>query len=122
MVPRKSSKVVKNSKNSNDCVVTLVKNYVQTPGEKCNRIGELIEKQELEKLIRSILSPHYQEVSTLVVQQQRNSCDCGIFALAFAPSLVFGQNPEHLNFNVGLMRPHLCACLRNRYIETFPVC
>ena len=207
---RKSSKVVKNSKNSNDCVVTLVKNHVQTPREKCNPIGELTEEhfdiirsptgcldciiihdaqtllpnintavkgfqrptlgpcgqfeiivgdfvqilhvngnhwvcvssincqpgyvnildslstgiisEELEKLIRSILGPHYQGVNTLVVQQQRNSCDCGLFALAFATSLVFGQNPEHPNFNVKLMRPHLCACLRNRYIETFPVC
>ena len=41
---RKSSKVVKNSKNSNDCVVTLVKNHVQTPREKCNPIGELTEE------------------------------------------------------------------------------
>ena len=40
----KSSKVVKSSKNSNDCVVTLVKNHVQTPHEKCNPIGELTEE------------------------------------------------------------------------------
>ena len=40
----KSSKVVKNSKNSNDYVITLVKNHVQTPLEKCNPIGELTEE------------------------------------------------------------------------------
>ena len=55
------------------------------------------------------------------VQQQGSDPLCGPFALAFAFTLLFGQNPVGMNYDVGKMRTHLEDVLTAGIIETFPV-
>ena len=45
------------------------------------------------------------------VQQQANGVDCGVFAIAYATSLAFGENPTLCSYNMPLMRQHLVNCL-----------
>ena len=44
------------------------------------------------------------------VQQQTNSVDCGLFAIAFAASLVFGD-PANVSFDSKKLRMQLIKCL-----------
>ena len=41
------------------------------------------------------------------VQKQRGTCDCGLFALAYATCLVNGESPEHQMFDQDKMQTHL---------------
>ena len=54
------------------------------------------------------------------VQQQTNASDCGLFAIAFATSLVFGYDPQDINFDTTRMHAHLVACFRAGAITQFP--
>ena len=60
------------------------------------------------------------EVLHIDVQQQRNTNDCGLFALAFATALCSGQEPRHVSFEAGAMREHLLKCLDMEDTEPFP--
>ena len=62
------------------------------------------------------------EIRVLVesVQQQRNSIDCGLFAVAFATSLVFGSNPCNVAYDQKLMRGHFLNCLKKKVMRPFP--
>ena len=53
--------------------------------------------------------------------QQRNYVDYGVFAIAFATSLGFGDRPEEIIYDSKIMRQHLLNCLRNKRTERFPV-
>ena len=55
------------------------------------------------------------------VQKQTGTCDCGLFALAFATALTTGCSPERLHFDQGKMRRHLYRCLENGAMENFPI-
>lgn len=55
------------------------------------------------------------------VQQQPNYNDCGVFAIAFATSLVCGSDPASTTYDHPLMRNHLIKMLKNLIIEHFPV-
>ena len=54
------------------------------------------------------------------VQQQTNGSDWGVFAIAFATCLAFGENPAHMTFDVPKMRPLLATCLKHKNISLFP--
>ena len=54
------------------------------------------------------------------VQQQPNGSDCGVFAIAFATSLIYTLTPHVPQFHVSQMRPHLSACLKASVITPFP--
>lgn len=60
------------------------------------------------------------EVLHIDVQQQKNSNDCGLFALAFATALCSGQEPRELHFDAGAMREHLLQCINADNMEPFP--
>ena len=56
------------------------------------------------------------------VQQQPNSFDCGIFAIAHAVEFCFNPTTysgKH-NFDIVSMRNHLTTCLENDNFEPFP--
>ena len=54
------------------------------------------------------------------VQQQSNFVDCGLFAIAFATSLAFSENPGLVCYEEGVLRHHLVECLEKNYMEPFP--
>ena len=55
------------------------------------------------------------------VQQQTNSDDCGVFAIAFLVELLFGGDPTTVKFDVGKMRSHLYSCLQSgKFDHPFP--
>ena len=46
--------------------------------------------------------------------------DCGLFAIANATCVCFGQDPALMKFNQSLMRLHLAQCIDNKKITPFP--
>ena len=54
------------------------------------------------------------------VQQQNNGVDCGVFAIAFAVSLAFKEDPTLIVYNIGEMRNHLVDCIENGRMTPFP--
>ncbi|XP_011349057.2 eukaryotic translation initiation factor 3 subunit A-like [Ooceraea biroi] len=54
------------------------------------------------------------------VQSQPNGSDCGIFAIAFAVSLLFNIKPEKVRYDHSLMRLHLIKIFETNIIEHFP--
>ena len=60
------------------------------------------------------------KVQIEIVQQQGNYVDCGLYAIAFATSLAFGDNPSSENYNASRLRIHLSDCLEKGIMERFP--
>ena len=60
------------------------------------------------------------ELRVLPVQQQKNSIDCGMFAIAHAIEILHGENVEKSSFDVNLMRDHLLVCLQLQKFSPFP--
>ena len=56
------------------------------------------------------------------VQQQQNSVDCGIFAIAFLVELCANgfNNLINSTFDVSEMRNHLSVCIENKHFQPFP--
>ncbi len=54
------------------------------------------------------------------VQQQRESNDCGLFALAFITSLCCGVEPSTVIYQQNAMRQHLLACIEGKKLKPFP--
>lgn len=55
------------------------------------------------------------------VPLQGDFTSCGLFAIAFATSLCFGQDPRRLIFDKTSMRRHLLECLEKSTMRPFPV-
>ncbi|KYN29993.1 hypothetical protein ALC57_00551, partial [Trachymyrmex cornetzi] len=54
------------------------------------------------------------------IQRQPNCNDCGVFAIAFATSLLFNLKPDRVTYNHKLTRLHLIKILQTNIIEHFP--
>ena len=54
------------------------------------------------------------------VQTQPNGRDCGVFAIAFAVSLLFKILPDKVTYTHALMRQHLIKMFQSNRIEHFP--
>ena len=52
--------------------------------------------------------------------KQANGSDCGLFSIAFATSLVYGQNLANVTYIISQMHPHLLHCLRGGVMNPFP--
>ena len=61
-------------------------------------------------------------VNLPTVQQQTNSIDCGVFAIAYATEFCFNQytGGKGLTFNTSVKRDHLLQCLSNKQLQPFP--
>lgn len=53
-------------------------------------------------------------------QKQKGSKDCGLFAIAFATALAYGQNPSKLKYDQSSMRSHLVRCFHQGKLVPFP--
>ena len=53
-------------------------------------------------------------------QKQAGVKDCGLFSIAFATAIAFGQNPAKQTFQQQSMRAHLINCFENKKITLFP--
>ena len=63
---------------------------------------------------------HLKGTTVVLVQQQPNGSDCGVFASAFATCLVHYQTPEALQFDRSIMHQHLLECLVAGKMTLFP--
>lgn len=59
-------------------------------------------------------------VSNQKVQRQQGASDCGLFAIAFATSLCFGNDPQEISYAQPLLRSHFIACLEDHKMIPFP--
>lgn len=75
---------------------------------------------EVEEQIQDMLGGKLGDLVYVPTQQQSNGSDCGVFAIATATCLTFGEDPTHMTIDVSRMRPHLATCLRNGKIDMFP--
>jgi len=78
-----------------------------------------------EKFLQSLHPSCYIEqynpnVTCPSVQQQLNNDDCGVFAIAFQVSLIFGYDPQHLFYERSQMIKHLLNILRTKTLKNFP--
>ena len=80
-----------------------------------------ITKEVKEQAINLIGTDNFSGLHVVPIQQQSNGSDCGVFAAAFATSLVYGVPPQLLQFDVPKLRNHLCACLKAGKMEMFPL-
>ncbi|XP_065060557.1 uncharacterized protein LOC135687817 [Rhopilema esculentum] len=79
--------------------------------------------QEIKGIIASVIMTKNRVIHVKVenVQQQPDSYNCGLFAIAFATHLCFHQNPRCLQFDVSKMRNHLFKCLEAKRLGPFPL-
>ena len=54
------------------------------------------------------------------IHKQSGVDDCGLFAIANATSVCYGQDPAVMNFDQSLMRLHLAQCIDKKLITSFP--
>ena len=54
------------------------------------------------------------------VQQQTNSVNCGLFAIAFAKSLAFREDPANVTFYSKKLWMHLIKCFDEKQMTCFP--
>lgn len=77
---------------------------------------------KMKELFASLI--HAKEPSILLaienIQQQQDSCNCGLFAIAFATAESFGHSLKRFNFDVQKMRTHLISCLEKGMMSPFP--
>ena len=55
-----------------------------------------------------------------VQQQDGGPVDCGLFAIAFATELAYGNDPVRVSYVQSAMRDHLLLCLEQGKMEPFP--
>ena len=66
------------------------------------------------------LSKSCLRIQTCSVQQQEGNWDCGLFSIAIAAEICFGNSPELATFNQQMMRRHLLDCFGKRRLTLFP--
>ena len=59
-------------------------------------------------------------ISATSVQQQKGSCDCGLFAVAFAFHLASGGDSKDMVFDQSRMRNHFIHCFVKKRLSQFP--
>ena len=79
--------------------------------------------QSVKNQIAALLSTTAKSIQLnfISVQKQLGGCDCGLFALAYATSLVTGHNPARHVYAQNKMRKHLYNCLKSGEMEMFPL-
>jgi len=77
---------------------------------------------EVMKQIASIINTKNSKIDFILekTQQQKNSRECGIFAIAFATDLCYGIDPVGCKYGDGkLLKKHFLNCLQEGCISPF---
>ena len=106
--------------NNNHCVCVSSINCAPGYVNLMDSLSNPVLSQEIVDLVKNLLGPSYKGIKQLPVQQQLNTSDCGVFAIAFATCLVYGLNPSQVRFNILMMRPHLLNCFKAHAMRLFP--
>ena len=61
------------------------------------------------------------ELQFMDCQVQSGGSDCGLFSIANATALIFGEDPGRLFYDQTGMRRHLFKCLENKRMLPFPI-
>ena len=59
-------------------------------------------------------------INILSVQQQSNGDDCGLFAIAFATDIAYGNDPTQITYDDKRLRSHLINCFKDGFLTVFP--
>ena len=80
--------------------------------------------QELISQISTLYSPDKDITPTthlcVMPAEQKGSVDCGLFSIAYATDLAFGNDPSKVVYDQSAMRDHLLLCLESNSISIFP--
>lgn len=100
-----------------DCLFSLDDKEIYYCDSLAGRIAEAVWKQiaDIAFTSESTLS-----VNISPVHQQKNSIDCGVFAVAFLVDALFGVTPVGQKFDIAKMRKHLLSCLVEETFSPFP--
>lgn len=73
------------------------------------------------KAVASIVCTHRSQILVDLpeIQQQVGSNDCGLFAIAFATSILKGEDPSSVGYSHSRIHQHLLSCLEKRHIMVF---
>ena len=83
--------------------------------------GKKLNRDTIEQISSySFCSNDELSMNIMPVQQQRNGTDCGLFAIAFATSLAYGDDPTELLYDDNQLCRHLLYCLKKENMERFP--
>ena len=76
----------------------------------------------IEKVIAQLMSPSKNliQVRWMESDRQRNSMDCGVYAIANMVAIAFGLDPIRITFDKNLIRMHLLECIKNAKFSPFP--
>ena len=79
-------------------------------------------KPMLGKQIANVIQTQEERISIEImpVQQQANSVGCGLYALAFAVSLLHGRDPCQEHYDEGKIRTRFLKCIQTKKITPFP--
>ena len=76
--------------------------------------------QSSAKLIQRIFHCSSCNIRIECVQKQCGSNDCGVYAIAYATAVAFGQDPTKVTFHQLSMRKHLVSCNMDKKMQPFP--
>ncbi len=65
--------------------------------------------------------PEGSNIEMLDIQKQEGVKDCGLFSIAIATALLFGEDPLNIRFNQVDMRSHLLKCYDTKLLSLFSV-
>ena len=107
---------------SNNHWITI-SNRGQPPGTVC--IYDSLLKKPSKATVKMIAhychSPEKNiRLNVMNVSRQPNTYDCGLYAIAFATSLLHGEDPTKLDFVQNRLRKHFGKCIDKGIISPFP--
>ena len=88
--------------------------------DSLNSDGTVTEKVAKQIFDLSFCESDNLNINLKPVQQQTNGTNCGIFAIAYALSIVHGIDPTTIRFEEKRMRKHLVTCMEQKKLTPFP--
>ena len=63
---------------------------------------------------------HYVDFKVHKIQFQKGTSDCGLFSIAYATDLAFGNDPASYMYKQDLLRSHFASCISSNKLTPFP--